>query len=385
MPPGVTSGGNLFHDLSVEVTAVYQADELVYVLEVVRFVLGGLAVVDDVAGDDGHTEVHGLDERGVGASGAVTMYVDAGVGAQRVEYVEVVYGIEQMYVGIPFVLSLKLPRIFAVVPVAYKDKHSAGLRESLEDDVAVVLRLDTADRDGILTGDEAVSGEYLACMQRRDVSADVVSAIGYQLRGLAVGLGDVVLYAFVVGNDDVGIAHGDSLGVSQHPARQPAPLGPAVFEPVDVDYHTGLAEPAEQRQEETARDTEHKDNVKAADSTAQRDYVVWYGMESVGVNIYISQLCALVFQQPRRHILGTAEYGVADIGGTVVSDDVLDKRFESPIAGRHPLCADDGNFYKRHIKINGSGFFNNGFNLIYCSLYVEPSGERQRVRGQGVV
>ena len=123
---------------------VQQFPQIFRVLEVIRLFLCRGPVVDAIISHDRHSEEHRFYQGWVRATRTVSVHVDGGVGAEDIEYVQIVYGIQQMYVGVRSILFLQFFCVFAMVPVADEDDRLITFGECLQGDVAIVLGFDTA-------------------------------------------------------------------------------------------------------------------------------------------------------------------------------------------------------------------------------------------------
>ncbi len=97
--PGVVVAGEVAQRFARREWSGEVGDEFVGVAEIEGAVVGRLAVVDNVVGQNGAAEEHCLDERGVCAPGAVAVNVGSGVVAECKEDVEVVDVVEEGDVG----------------------------------------------------------------------------------------------------------------------------------------------------------------------------------------------------------------------------------------------------------------------------------------------
>ena len=103
-----------------------------------------LAVVNDVECEYRPTEEHGLNKRWVCSAGTVPMNIAFCILAQCVEYIQIIYAVEQHYIVVAAVLIFELLAVAVMLPVAYEYEFLFAFRECLQCQVAVVLGLNAA-------------------------------------------------------------------------------------------------------------------------------------------------------------------------------------------------------------------------------------------------
>ena len=317
--------------------------------------VGRFAVVHHIIAQDRAAEEHGFHERRVGSAGTVAVDIVSGIAAQAVERVEIVYRVNDADVWHGGIFLLQFLAVVAVFPVADENQSLVRFCKRFQRLVAVVFRLDAANCDGIVSAFHVVFLQHLQLFGLINVADGMVAAVSNQCGIFSIGFLHIVLNAFVVGHNHIGITHGDGLRCAQYPACQFAPFFATVFQSVDVDDKAFAVEQTENRQEAASRCAEHHNHVISTDGAYHRHNVVRDTLHSVGVDVYIFQFRALVGRQILcfGHILTAAIHRIFNIRRAVFPNDIFHQRFKTAVTCRHSLRADNSNFlHNTLIQIN---------------------------------
>ena len=139
------------------------------------------------------------------------MNVCTGISAEGVQDLHIIDGVQYMDGRAGAVSGLKFLTIWIFIPVSDKDNILAGFRKSLEDKMAVVLRLNSANRDTIPSLTKTESGKDLLLPALIKIAQHLISAISNQLRLTAIFLTDIILNALVIGYNHICEPYGQLL------------------------------------------------------------------------------------------------------------------------------------------------------------------------------
>src|SRR5574344_944379 len=101
----------------------------------------------------------------------------------------------------------------------------------------------------------------------------MVAAVCNHNRRFVVSLCDIVLYALVVGDDNIRKLHCQHLVELEELACEESPFGACMLAPVDVDYEFLVVKQPEDGYEDASRHTEQQYCVVALDTAYERQYV----------------------------------------------------------------------------------------------------------------